>query len=334
MAAHSSKAVVYAALAGNSLIAVTKFVAAGWTGSSAMLSEAVHSVVDTGNQALILHGLRRADRPADERHPFGYGMELYFWTFVVAVLIFAGGAGISFYEGLEKVMHPSEVTDVHINYIVLGLAILFEAGAWWIAFRAFNAARGDIGFIEAVRTSKDPVLFTVLFEDTAAMLGLLVALIGISLGEVLEMPVLDGVASLGIALILALTALILAYECKGLLVGEAAAAPVRQGIREIALREEVVGRINELRTMHLGPRDVLVALSVDFRGGLDADRIESAVAAMERSIKSRYPEVRRLFIEAQNWRAHQEDRERAAETGDHPDPAATGDAAPDPPSAR
>lgn len=334
MAAHSSKTVVYAALVGNSLIAVTKFVAAGWTGSSAMLSEAVHSVVDTGNQGLILYGLRRSARPADEAHPFGYGMELYFWTFVVAVLIFAGGAGISFYEGLEKVMHPTEVTSVHVNYIVLGLAIVFEAGAWWVAFKAFRAAQGGMGFIDAVRSSKDPALFTVLFEDTAAMLGLLVALTGIWLGQVLEMPVLDGVTSLVIAAILAATALVLAYECKGLLVGEAALPPVRQGIRRLVLEEDAVERINEMRTMHLGPEDVLVALSLDFRSDIAADRVESSVAAMETAIKSRYPEVRRLFVEAQSWRAHHEDQARAVSPDDHGAATAARDEAPDPSPAR
>lgn len=333
MAAHSSKTVVYAALIGNGLIAITKFIAAGWTGSSAMLSEAVHSVVDTGNQGLILYGLKRSTRPADEHHPFGYGMELYFWTFVVAVLIFAGGAGISFYEGLEKVRHPTEVTDVHINYIVLGLAIVFESGAWWVAFRAFEEARGDTGFIEAVRTSKDPALFTVLFEDTAAMLGLLTALVGIWLGQVLDMPVLDGVASLVIAAILAATAMVLAYECKGLLLGEAAVPEVRQGVRGLILEEDAVERVNEMRTMHMGPEDVLVATSLDFRSGVGADRVEAAVAAMERRIKSRYPQIRRLFVEAQSWRAHHEDERGGDHAAGQSDPAPDRDGPADPASA-
>lgn len=315
--AHGSKTVVYAALGGNALIALTKFAAAFWTGSSAMLSEAVHSVVDTGNQVLLLFGMRRAEQPADNLHPFGYGRELYFWAFVVAILIFAGGAGISLYEGIEKVRHPSVVTDAYINYIVLGFAILFEAAAWFVAFRAFNRVRGDLGFFQAVHQSKDPVLFTVLFEDTAAMLGLLVALVGIWLGQVLGMPVLDGVASLLIAAILATTAVILAVECKGLLVGEAVVPEVRHGIRGIILEQPGILEINELRTMHLGPEDVLVNLSVDFADDLDASALEASVAAMETAIKSRYPQVRRLFIEAQNWRAHHDDRARQQRADPH-----------------
>ena len=203
MAASSSKTVIYAALIGNGLIAITKFIAAGITGSAAMLSEAVHSVVDTGNQGLLLYGIRRSNRPPDDAHPFGYGMELYFWAFVVAILIFAGGAGISAYHGIEKILHPEPLENAYINYIVLALAMVFEAVAWWIAFKAFRATKGELGYFEAVRRSKDPTLFTVLFEDSAAMLGLVVAFIGIALGQALDMPVLDGVASVLIGVILA-----------------------------------------------------------------------------------------------------------------------------------
>jgi cation diffusion facilitator family transporter len=306
MAAHSSKLVIYAALAGNSLIAVTKFAAAAYTGSSAMLSEAVHSVVDTGNQLLLLYGLSRSSRPPDATYPFGYGRELYFWTFVVAILIFAGGAGISFYEGLHKIQAPEPVTSVHINYIVLGLAMLFEAGAWWIAFREFRATKGPIGYFAAVRQSKDPALFTVLFEDTAAMLGLIVAMVGIALGQALDMPVMDGAASIGIALILAVTAAFLAYECKGLLIGEAASPEVLRQIDAIVAAQSGIRRVNERRTMHLGPQDVLLNLSVDFASDLGADQVEDAIAAMELAIKRRHPEIKRVFIEAQSWRAHRQ----------------------------
>ncbi|MGI9451618.1 MAG: cation diffusion facilitator family transporter, partial [Geminicoccaceae bacterium] len=220
MAASSSKTVIYAALIGNGLIAITKFIAAAFTGSAAMLSEAVHSVVDTGNQGLLLYGIKRSNRPPDDRHPFGYGMELYFWAFVVAILIFAGGAGISIYHGVEKILHPHPVENAYVNYIVLALAMVFEAFAWWVAFRAFQVAKGKLGYFEAVRRSKDPALFTVLFEDSAAMLGLIVAMVGIALGQWLDMPILDGVASVLIGVILAVTAALLAYEAKGLLIGE------------------------------------------------------------------------------------------------------------------
>ena len=311
MAAHSSKKVIYAALVGNGAIAATKFGAAAFTGSSAMFSEAVHSVVDTGNQILLLYGIRRSGREPDDQHPFGYGMELYFWAFVVAILIFAGGAGISFYEGLHKIQSPEPLTSAYVNYIVLGLAILFEAGAWWIAFQAFRATKGRRSYFAAVRQSKDPAVFTVLFEDTAAMLGLVVALVGIWLGELLGMPVLDGVASIGIGLILAATAAFLAYECKGLLIGESVPVEVRRGIEAIVTGQPGIERINEHRSMHLGPDDVLLNLSLDFASDLSADQLEAAIAALEQAIKSRYPQVRRVFIEAQSWTAHRADRSRA-----------------------
>ncbi|MEE8271729.1 MAG: cation diffusion facilitator family transporter [Alphaproteobacteria bacterium] len=310
MAAHGSKKVIFAALAGNSLIAVTKFAAAGFTGSSAMFSEAIHSLVDTGNQGLLLYGLKRSARPADARHPFGYGMELYFWTFVVAILIFAVGAGVSIYEGISKLQSPHPVTNVYVNYAVLGAAMVFEAAAWSIAFGEFRKTKGSHGYLEAIRKSKDPTIFTVLFEDSAAMLGLIVALAGIGLGQLLDMPVLDGVASVVIGVILGGTAALLAYECKGLLIGEAASPEVNAGIAEIAGKAPGVGRINELRTMHLGPQDVLLNISLDFEDTLTAGEIEECISTLEDGIRSAYPEITRLFIEAQSWRRHLEGRRR------------------------
>jgi len=308
MAAASSKTVIYAALIGNGLIAITKFIAAALTGSAAMLSEAVHSVVDTGNQGLLLYGIKRSNRPPDDAHPFGYGMELYFWAFVVAILIFAGGAGISIYHGVEKILHPEPLSSVYVNYIVLGLAMIFEAFAWWVAFKAFRAQKGSLGWFEAVRRSKDPALFTVLFEDSAAMLGLIVAFVGIALGQAFGMPVLDGVASVLIGVILALTAALLAYEAKGLLIGEGVELETKRGIEGVIAQQEGVFRLNELRSMHLGPEEVLLTVSVDFTSDMSADQVEATISKMEREIKERYPDVRRVFIEAQHWRAHQADR--------------------------
>jgi len=315
MDAHASKKVIYAALAGNSLIAITKFAAAGWTGSSAMLSEAVHSLVDTGNQGLMLFGMKRADRPADARHPFGYGPELYFWTFVVAILIFAGGAGISLYEGISKVRHPHVATDVYVNYIVLGFAMVFEAGAWWVAYKEFDRRRGDLSMIRAVRSSKDPTVFTVLFEDSAAMLGLIVAFVGVLAADLLAMPVLDGVASIGIAVILGGTAMVLAYETKGLLIGEGALPETVESIRRAARAHRSVDKVNEVLTMHMGPGEILVNLSLDFDNDLSAGDIEDAVNEIERDIRRRHPEVRRIFIEAQDWAEHR--RERQIEARDY-----------------
>ncbi len=310
IASHSSKKVIYAALAGNSLIASVKFAASAATGSSAMLSEAIHSVVDTGNQMLLLMGLARSKRPPDAAHPFGYGMELYFWTFVVAILIFAVGAGVSVYEGISKLRNPHPVTDAYINYLVLGVAFAFEAGAWWIAWKAFRAAKGARSILAAVRRSKDPALFTVLFEDTAAMLGLVVAAVGLALGQILAVPELDGAASVVIGLILAVTALLLAIECKGLLLGEAAHPEVVADIRRLIADHPSILTTNEILTMHMGPEDVLLNLSVDFADGITSTDVESAITGLERDIKAAHPEIKRVFIEAQSWRAHAEGERR------------------------
>lgn len=306
MATHNSKKVIYAALAGNALIAVTKFSASVYTGSSAMLSEAIHSLVDTGNQGLLLFGLARAGKPADEDHPFGYGRELYFWAFVVAILIFAVGAGVSIYEGISKVRHPHEVTSPMVNYIVLGLSMVFEGVALYIAVSEFNKSRGKLGFVQAVRQSKDPATFTVVFEDAAAMAGLVVALVGLLMAEYLDMPVLDGVASIGIGCILALTAIFLAYETKALLIGEGASPEVEKGVREIISTEKTVRNLNELRTMHMGPEDVLLALSLDFFDHYKAGTVERTIYRIEKGIKSRFPEIRRLYIEVQAQEHHEE----------------------------
>lgn len=303
----STHKVVYAALLGNTLIALSKFAAAALTGSSAMFSEAVHSVVDTGNQGLLLLGMKRAKRPADAHHPFGYGAEIFFWAFVVAILIFAVGAGISFYEGVYKLLHPHPIERPYINYIVLGMAFVFEGAAWWVAYREFRRAemaRRPLRFFAAVRQSKDPTVFTVLFEDSAALLGLVAALAGVSAVQFLDLEWADGVASLIIGAILAGAAVLLAYETKGLLIGEAASRSVVQGIRAIVRETPKILNINELRTLHLAPREILLALSVDFADGLSSEAVEEAVSQLESRIKQRYPEVKRVFIEVQSKRRH------------------------------
>ncbi|MGD9868094.1 MAG: cation diffusion facilitator family transporter [Hyphomicrobiales bacterium] len=304
MAAQGSKLVIYAALAGNSLIAVTKFAAAFYTGSSAMLSEAIHSVVDTGNQGLLLYGIKRSRKPPDDQHPFGYGTEIYFWSFVVAILIFGVGAGVSFYEGLAKLRDPHPISSPAVNYVVLGLAMVFEASAWFVAYREFGKVRGNFGLYEAIRRSKDPTLFTVLFEDTAAMLGLLAAFIGVFCAHMLGLEWADGAASLVIAFILAGTAALLAYETKGLLIGEAASRSVVTGIRRIVSDHGEINHVNELRTMHLAPNDILLALSLDFHDRVTARRIEHVIHRLEMEIKRTYPDVRRLFVEVQSRQHH------------------------------
>lgn len=212
--ASSSKKVIYAALIGNALIAVTKFAASVVTGSSAMLAEGIHSLVDTGNQGLLLYGLHKAKKPPDENFPFGHGKEVYFWSFVVAILIFALGAGISLYEGVLHILHPEPVENQIINYVVLGLALIFEGGAWFYAFKEFSQTKGRWSYVQAVQRGKDPTIFMVLFEDSAAVLGLVVAFLGIWLGQVTGIVYLDGIATFIIGLILGGTAVWLAYETR------------------------------------------------------------------------------------------------------------------------
>ena len=297
--AGDSRVVIYAALIGNTLIAVTKFVASAITGSSAMLAEGIHSVVDTGNQGLLLLGLHRARRPPDARFPFGHGKEVYFWSFVVAIMIFAVGSGISLYEGIHAVLDPHPVTNAAVNYVVLGLAIVFEGVAWWFALRGFRRAKGRLGYVEAVVRSKDPTIFVVLFEDSAALLGLLVALGGIAAAQATGAWWLDGAASIVIGCILGATAIWLAVETKGLLIGEAASPAVIRGIRERIAGHDCIDAVNEVLTMHMGPEFVLVNASVKFAPGARAERIAAAVAAIDRDLKSAWPEVRRVFIEGE-----------------------------------
>jgi len=298
--ATSSKKVIYAALAGNSLVAVTKFTAALLTGSSAMFSEGIHSVVDTGNQVLLLLGLKRAQKPADEKFPFGYGKEIYFWSFIVAILIFAVGAGISIYEGIQHVLSPEPIENPIINYFVLILAMIFEGAAWYFAFTEFSRAKGKWGYIEAVKKGKDPSVFVVLFEDTAAMLGLMVAFTGIYLAESTGNLNYDGYASIIIGFILGGTAIWLAYETKGLLIGESANSKLVSQIREIAASCAHVEYVNEVLTMHMGPDFVLVNLSVDFTDATRADTIESTIAGMDIKLKSEFPVIKRVFVEAES----------------------------------
>ena len=297
--ASASKKVIYAALIGNTLIAITKFAASWITGSSAMLAEGIHSLVDTGNQGLLLYGLHKAKRPPDERYPFGYGKEIYFWSFAVAVLVFAFGAGVSLYEGVLHILEPQPVSNPMVNYIVLGLALVFEGGAWYMALREFTKVKGTFSYFQAVQRGKDPTIFMVLFEDTAAVLGLVVAFIGIWLGQVTGIPYFDGIATIIIGCILGAIAMWLAHETKGLLIGESANQEVVHSIREMAKQLPEVVHVNEVLTMHMGPEFILVNLSVEFRVGVSSDDVERCVATLDRDIKFRHPLVKRVFVEAE-----------------------------------
>ncbi|HEY5673868.1 MAG TPA: cation diffusion facilitator family transporter [Malonomonas sp.] len=305
--AGSSKKVIYAALFGNALVSITKFIAAAMTGSSAMLSEGIHSVVDTGNQLLLLLGLHKAKKPANDRFPFGHGKEVYFWSFVVALLIFAVGAGVSLYEGVHHLLAPEPITDPYINYIVLGLAILFEGAALYFALTEFTRAKGKWGYLEAVQKGKDPTTFVVLFEDSAAILGLLVAFFGVLLTQLTGNLIYDGLASIIIGLILGGTAIWLAYETKGLLIGESANVKVVADIRQLVADYPQVEHVNEVLTMHMGPQYILVNLSVDFYDHTTSSELEATIAGLDAQIKQGWPNVKRVFIEAEARRVRPED---------------------------
>lgn len=308
VSASGSRGVVVVALAANLGIAAAKFTAAALTGSSAMLSEAIHSLVDTGNQALLLLGIKRAEKPADTVHPFGYAKELYFWGFVVAVLLFSLGAGVAIYEGVDKLVDPHPVTDPLINYTVLAIAFVLETISAHRAIGEFNRRRGNVPALVALRASKDPALFTVLLEDIAALIGLTIAAIGIAISDATGSPAADGYASILIGLLLGAVAAFMSVEIRSLIVGEAASPAVRRDIQEAVLAEMGPGRpiraVNEIRTMHLGPTDILVVASVDFEDDETAAAIEAATSRIEATIRTHTPAVRRIFIEGQSARDH------------------------------
>jgi cation diffusion facilitator family transporter len=297
--ASSSKKVIIAALTGNFLIALTKFMAFFVTKSSAMLSEGVHSVVDTGNQILLLYGMHRAKKPADEQFPFGHGKEVYFWGFIVAIMIFTVGAGVSIYKGIHHLLHPTIIQNPTLNYIVLACAMLFEGAAWYFALTEFTKTKGKWGYLEAVHRGKDPSMFVVLFEDSAAMLGIVVAFLGILLSQITGNPYYDGVASVIIGLILAGTAAWLAYEIKGLLIGESARPEIVKGVKEIAKSYPKIKHVNEILTLHMGPDFILLNLSVDFADSLLAGDLEDTISRLDRQIKRAYPKIKRIFVEAE-----------------------------------
>jgi cation diffusion facilitator family transporter len=294
----SSKLVVYGAIGANLAIAVSKFVAAFFTGSAAMMSEGIHSLVDSGNGMLILFGMNRSARPADARHPFGYSKEIYFWTVIVAVLIFAVGGGMSLYKGYQYIQHPAPLTDPTWNYWVLGLAIVFEGVACSLAYREFRKTQGDQGFWQALRHSKDPAVFAILLEDLAALVGLLIALAGIFFGHLLNNLYLDGAASMAIGALLVGMAVFMLRETKGLLIGEGADATILQDLSTLTRQDPAVISMHDPLTMYLGPQDAVLALEVEFHDHLSAVEVEQAIRRLQTSIQARHPLFRRIFIEA------------------------------------
>jgi cation diffusion facilitator family transporter len=299
-AASGSKAAVWAALVGNVLVAVTKAGAAAYTGSSAMLSEAVHSFVDTGNEVLLLYGMRVAKKKADRDHPAGYGRELYFWSFIVALLVFALGAGVSIYQGVHRVLNPQPMENAIVSEVVLAAAFLFEGWSWLVSLRQFNRVKGALGYYEAFRKSKDPPLFMVLFEDSAALVGIVIAAVGIALGANFDMPLADGISSILIGLVLACTSTLLARESKSLLIGERADSRLIKSILEIANQACGPSHANGVLTIQLAPDEIMAAMSFEFDDKLTAPQIEEMIADIERRIHEAHPEVTSLFIKPQN----------------------------------
>ena len=304
MAGSSSKIVVYGAIGANLAIAASKFVAAAFTGSAAMMSEGIHSLVDSGNGLLILFGMNRSARPADERHPFGHSKEIYFWTVIVAVLIFAVGGGMSLYKGYQYLQNPAPLSDPTWNYWVLGLAIVFEGVACTLAFREFRKTQGEQGFWQALRTSRDPAVFAILLEDLAALVGLVIALAGIFFGHLLDNLYFDGAASMAIGALLVGMAVFMLTEAKGLLVGEGASPDVLRRLETLARQDAAVSELRAPLTMYLGPTDAILALDIAFHDHLTAVQVEEAVQRLQTSIKAQHPEFNRIFIEASSLAGH------------------------------
>ncbi len=309
----SAKKTIYAAMAANFAIAIIKFIAASITGSSAMLSEGIHSVVDTGNELLLLFGIRQSKQPADDSHPFGYGQELYFWTLIVALFIFAIGGGMSVYEGINHVQHPEPLTDHFWNYVVLGLAVLFEGYSWNVALQEFLASKNEDSFWAAIRASKDPTIFTILFEDTAALIGLFVAFLGVFSGHLLGNVYLDGVASIVIGIILCGVAILLASESKGLLIGEGADATTVTSVKEITNNDPAVEKVIKVLTLHFGPQEILLNLEIKFVDDLETEELAIAIERLESSINSQHSDIKNIFIEAKSITARRKLHENKKE---------------------
>ena len=296
----ASRRVIYAAISGDLLIGQTKLSVAAWTGSSSMLSEGVHSIVDTGTGFLLIYGLHRSAARADIEHPLGYGRELYFWSFVVAVLLFAFGAGVSLYQGILHALNPGPIQHIAASYVVLGISALFDGTTWWLALRNFRGKRRYSEIVDAIRESKDPPSFMVLFEDSAALAGILVAFTGIFLSVHLDLPVLDGAGSIAIGLILGVTAWLLAKETKSLLIGERADPSIVDSILHVAAQIDGVTHANGVLTVHLAPQEILVALSLEFADELRTPEIEAKVIELERCVRLSHPEIVAVFVKPQS----------------------------------
>lgn len=297
MTSSKSKTTIVASIACTAAMTTAKFVAAGFTGSAAMTAEGIHSLVDTSNSALLYLGMCLSAKPPDEDHPFGYSKELYFWTLLVSLVMFAVGGCANVLEGIHHILKPNELTDPAWNYAVLGISFVFDCTTWCIAFREFRRAKGNVNYREGLERVKDPSVITVLFEDTVSLAGLAFAFLGIFLGKLLNLPVLDGIASVLIGLLLGALAVGLVYQSKVLLIGEGANGEVVGCIRSVVEHDESVEEIKDLLTMHLGPQDILLNLKIRFRQNLDTRQLGESVDRLERNLRDQYPDLKRIFIE-------------------------------------
>ena len=292
-----SKIAVYGAIGANVAIAVTKFIAAGITGSSSMLSEGIHSLVDTGNGGLLLVGLARSKRPPTREHPYGHGKELYFWSLIVGVLIFGVGGGVSLYEGIQHVRQPPPLEDPMWNYIVLACAAVFESISFSMGWRQFSKERRGRPVVEALRQSKDPATFTIIAEDSAALLGLALAACGVYFSHRLDRPEIDGIASIAIGLLLAGVAVLLIRESRGLLVGEGVSPATAREIRELVLAEPGVRDIGPILSMYIGAHEVLVTTTVQVDPALPSGEVAGTIQRIEDEVRERWPVIQRVYIE-------------------------------------
>ena len=296
---------VFTAILADLGIAACKFTAFLFTGSSAMLSETIHSLVDSGNGALLVLGVHLGRRPADASHPFGYGKEIYFWTLLVALFIFLAGGGASLAEGVHRLRHPEPIDHILWNYVTLAVAACFEAYSLHVSLREFRAAEGVAPTWTAIHRSKDPTIFTVIFEDTAALLGLAVAFISTAVEQIFHWPLADGIASVAIGSILMSVAVLLVMESKALLVGEGADPGMLNAIHNITLQQPGVRRAGYPMTMYFGPRDVLLTMNVRLDESLDRDHIEQTIDSIEAAVRKEFPEIRHIYLEAESLSANE-----------------------------
>jgi len=295
-----SRLAIIAAIAGNIAIAITKFIAAGLTGSSAMLSEGIHSLVDTGNGGLMLLGIHKSQQAPDFEHPFGHGKELYFWSLIVAIAIFAVGCGMSMYEGITHLVHPEPIGKAAWNYAVLGFALVFEGASWVFGWKAFRSVRGRQGIFEAIRKSKDPSTFMVFFEDSAALLGIVIAFVGIFIGQQLHNLYADGLASIMIGVVLGCVSFFLAYESKGLLIGEGVDRETLHRLRRLVEKDDAVEHVSRLLTMYFGPHEVMLTLEVKFRDELSMVGMRNTIGRIQKRVKEHYPDITRIYFASES----------------------------------